>query len=409
MKNERAVLRIALFSDSALPVINGVSVSLDRLSSGLTRLGHTVTLFAPAHPEALKDEDGVVRLPSCQTLFAPSYPLAVPFDQSARESFLSRRFDLVHFHTPFSAGRLGIKWATAAGIPLIGSFHTDYRRCLAQYGLPLRWGSPLAAWFVKSAFGASSLNLVPSETAGSWLDQHGVLAPLRVVPNGAPLPQPLDRKTLRRALGWKEGQLVVLSVGRLAPEKNPEALIHAFALTAPLCPGAILAMVGDGPLRGKLGKLCRSLGLDGRVIFMGGRTPSEASAAYAAADLFVLPSFNETQGLALAEAMSWGLPVVAVRGGAACDAFVDGVEGIAADPDPAAIASALTSLYQKASLRASLGRAAQARARSWTCQAHAKAVEAAYFEVLGRRGLSASCGVEQPADQLRPAEGAKRR
>lgn len=125
-------------------------------------------------------------------------------------------------------------------------------------------------------------------------------------------------------------------------------------------------------------------GLESRVRMMGERSPAETAACYAASDVFALASFNETQGLVLGEAMSYGLPVVAVKGGAATTTFSDGREGFAVPPDPDSIAEATTSLLVKISLREKMGHAARTKGRSWTCLSHAKAVEAVYREVLGQ-------------------------
>jgi 1,2-diacylglycerol 3-alpha-glucosyltransferase len=195
-------------------------------------------------------------------------------------------------------------------------------------------------------------------------------------------------------MGWKESDLIVLSVGRIAPEKNPLALIEAFSRTTDRCPRAILAVVGEGPWREKVQKLIRQKGLESRVRMLGERSPAEAAACFAASDLFVLASFNETQGLVLGEAMSYGLPVVAAQGGAATTTFTDGKEGFAVLPDPDSIAEAMTSLLLKPSLRDQMGQAAQARGRSWTCLAHARAVEEVYREVLGQDTLGSQKRVE---------------
>lgn len=383
MPIERAVLRIALFSDSALPIINGVSVSVDRLKKGLEQLGHQVTLYAPGHPDALQFEPGVVRIPSLVTPLAPRYPFAFTAWSHGKREFMAARHDLVHLHTPFMAGILGQSWARSCGLPLVGSFHTDYRRCLKHCGRPLRWGAAVAAQFVKHSFGACDAVIAPSELSGKWLAEYGCESPQTIVPNGIPHPASLDRRTLRRAMGWQESDLIVLSVGRLAPEKNPLGLVDAFSRVAESCPRAALAVVGDGPWRERVQAAVRAKGLAAHVRMMGERSPAETAACYAASDVFVLASFNETQGLVLGEAMSYGLPVVAAQGGAAATTFTDGREGFAVHPDPDSIADATTSLLVKSSLREKMGQAAKAKGRSWTCLSHAKAIEAVYREVLG--------------------------
>lgn len=376
-------MRIALFSDSAFPILNGVSVSVDRLRSGLLRLGHEVHLYAPNHPEAARNEQGVTRIPSWITPFARRYPFCDPFWQKGFEAFERQRFDLLHLHNPFFAGSLAMRWAKRSGLPLVGSFHTDFRRCLAYCPAPLGWGGIFAAQQVRRIFRACSLAVVPSETAGGWLYGYGVDTPQVVVPTGVEMTPAMDRQTLRRSLGFKRDELILLSVGRLAPEKNPPATVEAFALTAQKIERSRLVVVGDGPLMKKLKARVHELGLEARVWFTGPRSPSETAAFLAASDALVMTSFNETQGLVVLEAMSHGLPVVAVNQGGAGAQIADGVEGWVTDSQPARVAEAVNSILSQSSLRHKMGQAALAKGRSWTSLAHAEKMVDCYRSVLG--------------------------
>lgn len=376
-------MRIALFSDSAFPILNGVSVSVDRLRSGLIKLGHEVHLYAPDHPEAARHEEGVTRIPSWITPFARRYPFCDPFWLKGYKGFAEQKFDLLHLHNPFFAGSLAMRWAKRSGLPLVGSFHTDFRRCLAYCPAPLGWGGVFAAMQVRRIFRACDLAIVPSDTAGEWLSSYGVQTPQVVVPTGVELAPPMDRQTLRRSLGFKRDEVILLSVGRLAPEKNPLAIIESFALAAKDVPRAHLAIVGDGPLMNKLKARVHQLGLEPRVRFTGPRNPSEAAAFLAASDALVMTSFNETQGLVVLEAMSHGLPVVAVNEGGAGEQISDGVEGWVTNSHPADLAKAVTSILSQSNLRTRMGKAALAKGRSWTSLAHSEKMVQHYLSVLG--------------------------
>ncbi len=276
-----------------------------------------------------------------------------------------------------------MRWSARSRLPLIGSFHTDFRRCLKYCPAPLGWGGVFAANQVRRIFNACSLAIAPSETAGEWLADYGVKTPLAIVPTGVETGPAMDRQTLRRSLGFKRDDLILLSVGRLAPEKNPFAVIEAFALTAAAAEKAKLVMLGDGPEMQRLKERVHRLGLESRVRFTGPRSPSETAAFFAASDAFLITSFNETQGLVVLEAMSHGLPVAAVKGGGASEQITDGVEGWVTGQEPAEIAKAVMSLFLQPSLRTRMGQAALAKGRTWTSLAHAEKMVECYRQVLG--------------------------
>jgi glycosyltransferase involved in cell wall biosynthesis len=193
----------------------------------------------------------------------------------------------------------------------------------------------------------------------------------------------MDRQTLRRSLGFKRDEVILLSVGRLAPEKNPLAIIESFALTAKDVQRARLVIVGDGPLMNKLKARVHELGLEPRVRFTGPRSPSETAAFLAASDALVMTSFNETQGLVVLEAMSHGLPVVAVNQGGASEQVSDGIEGWVTNSHPDDLAKAVTSILSQSNLRSKMSQAAMAKGRSWTSLAHAEKMVQYYRSVLG--------------------------
>lgn len=376
-------MRIALFSDSAFPILNGVSVSVDRLRNGLLKLGHEVHLFAADHPEAPRNEPGITRIPSRITPFARRYPFCDPFWFRGYALFAEQSFDLLHLHNPFFAGSLAMRWAKRSRLPLVGSFHTDFRRCLAYCPPPLGWGGVFAQRQVKRVFRACSLAIVPSDTAGEWLAEYGVQTRQVVVPTGIDVGMAMDRQTLRRSLGFRRDELILLSVGRLAPEKNPFAIVESFALAVQGNDRTRLVVVGDGPLMKRLKARVHQLGLEPRVWFTGPRSPSETAAFFAASDALVMTSFNETQGLVVLEAMSHGLPVIAVNQGGAGEQITDGVEGWVTDSDPAQIAKAVCSMFNQSNLRHRMGLAALAKGRSWTSLAHAEKMAECYRSVLG--------------------------
>lgn len=193
------------------------------------------------------------------------------------------------------------------------------------------------------------------------------------------------RAEMRATLGAGESEVVILSTGRLHPTKNIGNLLEAFARVLQTRPEARLWISGDGPLAGPLADQARRLGLGQAVAFLGGR--DDVPVLLQAADIFALSSDAEGLPLALLEAMSAGLPVVATAVGSV-PAYVDAAVGRIVPPgDVDALAGALEAMVQDAGLRARAGAAAQARAQDFTDVARwRRSLEAEYAKAKGDAG-----------------------
>jgi glycosyltransferase involved in cell wall biosynthesis len=161
---------------------------------------------------------------------------------------------------------------------------------------------------------------------------------------------------VRTALGVPEGRPLLLVVARLAAQKGLDVLLDAVPAIADRDPRPVVAVAGDGPLRGALA--ARAAERDLPVLLLGHRT--DVADLLAAADLFVLPSRWEGPSLVVMEALRAGLPVVATRVGGIPDLY-SGTALLVAPGDPAALAAAVGSVLDDAALAGRL-RAAAARA-----------------------------------------------
>jgi glycosyltransferase involved in cell wall biosynthesis len=334
-------LKIALFSDSLLPVNNGVSVSIATLVESLRRQGHEVHLYAPAYPgHEDAAESQTVRLPSIRLPWADGYPIAVPPVFHLVGHFRREQYDLVHTHTIGIAGYVGLKWAKAHELPLVATYHTLYDR-YAHYCtvLPRRYVRYKIARHTQLFFNQADAILTPSPLSKRWLNRHRVTPPIHVVPTGIPRVEPIAASFARRELGLNSAGPVLLTVGRLVAEKNLQTVIRAFAKLG--CNTAELCIVGDGPYRSELRNLARALGVDTRVKFAGCVRPDQIGPYYAAADLFVFASTTETQGLVVQEAMAHRVPAILVEGGGASYAARNGETAIICRNTPENLAEAI--------------------------------------------------------------------
>lgn len=386
-------LRVALFSDSALPILNGVSVSIRSLVHELRAAGHSVTLFTAAHFKYKDPDPNTYRFFALNTPWATGYPLAIPPFYPMLREFRKHTFDVVHTHTPYTIGYVGLRWAESHDLPIVSTYHTLYDRYAHYIPLPRRYVRFKIAKHTNFYYNAVDHVITPSEAAMKWLQRHSVNTPVSVVPTGVPSPGFADRAEARQALGAGPEERILLYAGRIAPEKNLavlfEAVAHAFRQDRSLR----LWLVGDGPFRAEAMEIVRTLGIGDRVRFVGFVPREDVDRYYAAADLFVFASISETQGLVVQEAMSHGLPAIVVAGGGASAAVRTGENGFVVKNEPREFSNHIARVLGDDNLYVRLSDGARRSVRGHTTTDMAGRVLDIYRSVIDARRASSEQGV----------------
>jgi len=355
-------LRLALFTDTFAPQVNGVSRTLDRLVTALERRGAEVLVETVSVPGARPDPR-VHRAPSIPFWAYQQLRMAAPSGGAARDRIARWRPTLVHATTPFGVGLAGRHAAKALGLPLVTSYHTSFSAYLQHYGLSVldRVAWPFLRWFHNSG----AMTFVPSNAVAEELRGHG-FNDLRIWSRGVDQERFAPRhrsREMRERMGASDDTFVVAYVGRLAPEKGVTHAIEAMRIVMAQRPGAVrFALAGDGPDEAR----CRALAPDG-TWFAGALHGDELSAFYASADAFVFPSRTETFGNVVLEAMASGLPVIAPDVGATLELAHEGTALTYPWGDPHALAGRIEWLMRDDLLRHQLRHAGLtvAGARSW--------------------------------------------
>jgi glycosyltransferase involved in cell wall biosynthesis len=205
-----------------------------------------------------------------------------------------------------------------------------------------------------------------------------------VIPTGidlAPYAEPPDREDFRQQKGWGDDK-VLISVGRLAKEKNWHLLLEAAAAVMQDIPNTRLVILGDGEERDSLQKRAQELGIAERVELPGSVPFADVPKHLFAADLFCFASVTETQGLVTLEAMAADLPVVAVAGSGTSDVITHEVEGLLTENDGQALAQAIIRALQDDDLRQSMREAAKAKARTYDMKRQAQRLTAVYEQAI---------------------------
>jgi glycosyltransferase involved in cell wall biosynthesis len=357
--------RIAVVTETYPPEVNGVAMSVARLIEGLHALDHDLQLIRPRpahdasgaspsqHPERMEQVlTGAWPVPAY-----PSLRMGAPSKRSLVRLWSLRRPDVVHIATEGPLGWSALQAALHLKVPVTSDFRTNFH----AYGQHYRLGwlaQPILA-YLRKFHNRAHCTMVPTEALRSQLHARG-FERLTVVSRGVDtqLFDPARRSAaLRREWGARDGDVVLLSVGRLAAEKNLDLVLRTFERVRAQQPSAQLHFVGDGPMRHDLASRCSA------AVFAGQRHGTDLAAHYASADLFLFPSLTDTFGNVTVEAMASGLPVVAFDCAAAAQTIHDGDNGcvVAAGAQEAFIAAA-NALAEDVDRRFALGRRARAEA-----------------------------------------------
>ncbi len=379
-------LKIAIFSDSALPVLNGVSISIDSLITALRHRGHSVHLFTARHPKAESAEPNTYRFRAVETPWTKGYPLAFPPFYRMLQRFRRHDFDVIHTHTPFTIGFVGMRWAESHQIPVVATYHTLYDRYVHYIPyFPRRYLRFKLAKHTNFYYNHVNHVITPSEAALKWLRRHSVTTPATVIPTAALPRRFFDRSELRLELGIPPDQRILLYVGRLAKEKNLATLFEMAAIVFKQDSRLRLWLVGDGPYRSECVRMARSLGIGDRIKFVGFVPREDVDKYYAASDLFVFSSITETQGLVVQEAMTYSLPAVAILGGGASESIIDGENGFAVKNDAATFAAQVLEIVNDETLLAALSDGAQRSSRMVGTEAMCDRVIEVYRQAISDR------------------------
>ena len=373
-------MRIALFTETFLPKIDGIVTRLCHTVEQLQRLGDQVLVISPAG--GLTDYKGA-RIYGVEGFPLPLYPelkLGIPHPGIGVE-LEKFRPDLIHVANPAILGLGGLYYAKKLNIPLVASYHTHLPQYLHHYGLGML---EEVLWsMLRAAHNQAQLNLCTSTVMVKELHAHGIER-LDLWQRGVdtemfqPSLASVEMRD-RLSLGNPDCNLL-LYVGRLGAEKEIERIKPVLEKI----PNSRLALVGDGPNRQVLEAHFRGT----PTHFVGYLRGKDLAAAYASADAFIFPSRTETLGLVLLEAMAAGTPVVAARSGGIPDIVTDGVNGYLFDPlqEDGAI-TATQRLFANPQEREILRQNARLEAERWGWAAATQQLRSYYQGILSRYSL----------------------
>jgi len=318
-------LRIAVVTETYPPEVNGVAMSISRIVNGLLALEQEVQLIRPRQSQA---DCGAQRPGFTQVLtsgFAiPRYAqlkVGFPAFGCLKSLWKQARPDIVHLATEGPLGWSALHLALRMRIPVVSEFRTNFHAYSQHYGIG--WLQGTIQSYLRYFHNKTLRTMVPTASLAAELNVAGFKR-LEVVARGVDtrLFHPDRRsRSLRESWGCDDSSLVVMHVGRLAPEKNLEVLRDAFRAMRAVNPGSRLVLVGDGPARRQMSTSCPE------AVFAGMRSGEDLASHYASADILLFPSITETYGNVTPEAMASGVCVLAYNYAAAAELIRHGHSG----------------------------------------------------------------------------------
>jgi glycosyltransferase involved in cell wall biosynthesis len=400
-------MKIAYFTDTFMPELNGVTNTLSRLQAWLDKQEIQYAFFAPDYNGhyCRKEKTGPVngwpadvpagdplfqnkkihRFRGIKTSLSPESCLAFPRNREVLAICDEFKPDLVHVVTELGIGYRGLKYARSRRLPLVMSYHTDYHKYLRFFHLD--FFRPLVekylSWFYRSAHRI----LAPSRHTLEQLFQRQYRN-LGLWSRGIDTEKFNPRfrnKEWRKRLGIDD-KFVFLYVGRLSPEKGLDLLLAAIEEIEARFPGkAALVFTGGGPYADLIRQKKAS-----HIILTGFKTGPELSEIYASCDCFAFPSGTETFGNAPLEAMASGLPVVGIASGGVTEFLSHGKNALlCADGDLKTFTENLITVMEHKTLRRKLAANGQKRAQSRAWDTIFDGLLSIYRGLIADKGISA--------------------
>ncbi|WP_338788881.1 glycosyltransferase family 1 protein [Metabacillus sp. FJAT-53654] len=355
-------MRIAIFTDTFAPDVNGVARTLKRFTDHLESNGYEYRVFAPISTNENLFSSHIHRFASLPFFLYPECRLALPNMLQVKAELQRFKPDLIHVATPFNIGLCGLHYAKKLNIPIVGSYHTDFDQYLQYYDLQFlsKFLWKYMHWFHKPL----RKIFVPSNETMEQLKRKG-FSNIRIWGRGVDcsLFHPnYSNQRIREQYGIKE-KYILSYVGRLAPEKDIETLMKiCLHLPEEIRNQIHWIIVGDGPSKEEMVKAAPE-----NMTFAGFLNGESLAEIYANSDLFIFPSPTETFGNVVLEALATGTPVIGANSGGVKNIINQEVTGYLCEPkNVEQFNQAIIHLLENHALRQKMGETARKYALSQT-------------------------------------------
>ena len=316
-------MRVAIFTDTYPPYINGVSTSTFNLANCLKSKGHEVLVIAPRPTDGKMEQIGnVLYIPGIDLKRYYGFRLTNIFASKPIKIIKKFKPDVIHNQTDFTIGVLARRCAKILRVPIVYTYHTayeDYTYYVAR-GIMDRFAKRIVRNYSRDLADRMTEFITPSEKTKEYMRLVGSDIYVNVIPTGIDFSifkaDQIDQKKMAKFKAEhniKPTTKVFLLLGRIAKEKSMDVSLKGFAAYHKKHPevDAKVLVVGNGPFKEELELIAEELGISSCVDFIGEVSGLEVPFYYHAADIYTSASITETQGLTFMEAMAAGRIVLA--------------------------------------------------------------------------------------------------
>lgn len=328
-------MKILITTDLYTTATNGVVTSVKNLKEALTDRGHEVRILTVSEKRESYtngDDEYYIKSLSLEWVY-PNVRMPYSYHNDIIKEIIEWKPDIIHSQCEIFSMRFAKIISKKTKAPIVHTYHTMYEDYVG-YVIPFeRLGKWMVKFLSNQLLKKVSIVVAPTRKVENLLKDYGLKKEIHVVPTGISLDKhketmdDSERLERRRALGIKDDEFVLISLGRLGNEKNTDELIRFFANVQKRHKHVKFLIVGDGPNRENLENLAAKLGVEDKIIFTGMVSPNEVQKYYKLGDLYVSASTSETQGLTYAEAAANKLPLLCREDPVLKDIIVSGQNG----------------------------------------------------------------------------------
>lgn len=362
-----------IFNDSFPPIMDGVTLTVENYAKWLDEKGRTPCVVTPWNPEHIDASYDVMRFFSLPIQSRKPYRYGYPkLDPFIWKRLRETDFKILHSHCPFSSGRLAVYVKKQRGIPLIGTFHSKYRDDLKHSFSYAPWMVNIIMKRILDFYNACDEVWIPQAQVEETVREYGYKGPLTVMENGNDFSSYIKgdlwkyKSDARTELGVPDKAINLLFVGQHIWEKGLDVVVDTLKLLKNRIPFR-MTFIGTGYAADEIKHRIEEYGLSELCEFKGVIAERDIlSHYYAAADLFLFPSFYDNAPLVIREAAAMGTPAVLLKGSTASEVVSDGVNGFLTEKSPERFADLVCMLYNNPDKlrKAALG-ARNTLVRSW--------------------------------------------
>jgi len=340
-------MNILMMTNTYTPHVGGVAQSVSSFTREYRELGHNVVVVAPTYKEKPEQEKGIIRIPAIQKFNGSDFSVMLPIPGYMESQLKKLRPDIIHSHHPFLIGSTAIRAAKKYNTPLVYTHHTMYEQYTHYVPMEFPRMKEFVIHLSRGYANMADSVIAPSNSIAQLLKERGVNSPIVVIPTGV-YPERFKNGNgdlFREEYHIPKYAFVIGHLGRLTPEKNLGFLSLAIIEFLKRKKDAYFLLVGYGPSKREIKEIFQQNQLQDRLVVAGKLQGKQLINAYHAMDLFAFSSKTETQGMVLAEAMSAGVPVVALKASGVMEVIENGVNGFMVETEETEVFTSVIKEY----------------------------------------------------------------